>query len=280
MAVADLIHAQRDALTDAERRVADVVVERPQLVAFGTVAVLAMHAEASGATVVRLANKLGYGGFVGLQAEVQHELDARLRPAAERIRQRPQRDLLARAGELEAVNVHATLDAVDGPTFERAVTRLAARGHDVTILSGDATHGIAALMADNLGMLRPGVRLLEGSETRVVRTLAHVVRGETVVAIDLRRYERWVLAATTTAAERGAHVIAVTDSRLSPLADLAAESFVVSAEGVGPFDSHVGTLALANALVAGVAARLRQSATRRLDQVETAWRATGALVDP
>ena len=280
MAVADLIHAQRDALTEAERRVADVVLQRPELVAFGTVAVLAMHARASGATVVRLANKLGYRGFVGLQGEVQHELDARLRPAAERIRQRPQRDLLARAGEMEAVNVHATLDAVDGPTFERAVTRLAARDHDVTVLSGDATHGIAALFADSLGMLRPGVRLVGGSETRVVRTLAHVVRDETVVVIDLRRYERWVLAATSTAAERGAHVIAVTDSRLSPLAGLAAESFVVSAEGVGPFDSHVGTLALAHALVAGVAARLRQSATRRLDQVETAWRVTGALVDP
>jgi DNA-binding MurR/RpiR family transcriptional regulator len=57
-------------------------------------------------------------------------------------------------------------------------------------------------------------------------------------------------------------------------------SFTVSAEGAGPFDSHVGTLTLANALVTGVAGRLRQSATPRLDAIEAAWRNAGALVDP
>jgi DNA-binding MurR/RpiR family transcriptional regulator len=280
MTVADRIDAQRGALTDAERRVADVVLSRPQLVAFGTVAVLAGHAGASGATVVRLAAKLGYEGFVGLQAAVQGELGDRLLPATERIRQRPPTDLLARSRAAEVDNVHATLEAVDGATFERAVTRMADRRHEVAVLSGDATHGVAVLLADSLAMLRPGVRLVSGSEVRVGRALAHAVRGDVVVALDLRRYERWVLAAARRAAARGAHLIALTDSRLSPLADLAGETFVVTAEGVGPFDSHVGTLALANALVAGVAAALRQSATRRLDRVEQAWREAGALVEP
>ena len=67
--------------------------------------------------------------------------------------------------------------------------------------------------------------------------------------------------------------MALTDSALSPLAVVATVSFTASVTGVGPFDSHVGLLALANALLAGVAARLRRSATDRLDQVEAAWRA-------
>ena len=280
MAVVDRIEEQRASLTPAERRVADVVLGRPQVVAFGTVAGVAAQAEASGATVVRLAAKLGYDGFVALQAEVQDEMGHRLRPAAERIRRRPPSDLLGRAVAAEVENVHATLEAVDRRAFDAAVRRLADPAHEVAVLSGDATHGVALLLADGLGMLRPGVRLVSGSETRVGRTLAHLQRGDVVVALDLRRYERWVLAAADAAAGRGAHLVALTDSRLSPLADVAAETFVVSADGVGPFDSHVGTLALANALVAGVAARLRQSATRRLDRVEKAWRDAGALVEP
>jgi DNA-binding MurR/RpiR family transcriptional regulator len=100
-----------------------------------------------------------------------------------------------------------------------------------------------------------------------------------VVAIDLRRYERWVLDHVGRAVAAGATAVAVTDSLLSPLAAQATVSFTVSAEGAGVFDSHVGTLALANALVTGAAARLRRSATRRLDAVEAAWRAAGALVD-
>jgi len=86
MQVADRIGSQGAALTTAERRVAEVVLARPQLVAFGTVADLASAAGSGAATVVRLSTKLGYDGFTALQAAVQAELAAQLRPAAERIR--------------------------------------------------------------------------------------------------------------------------------------------------------------------------------------------------
>ncbi|MGH2685270.1 MAG: MurR/RpiR family transcriptional regulator, partial [Actinomycetota bacterium] len=171
MAVVDRIEQRRAVLTPAERRVADVVLARPQVVAFGTVAGVATQAEASGATVVRFATKLGYDGFVALQADVQDEMGHRLRPAAERIRRRPPSDPLGRALATETENVHATLDGVDRPTFDAAVRRLADPTHEVAVLSGDATHGVALLMADGLGMLRPGVRMVSGSETRVGRTL-------------------------------------------------------------------------------------------------------------
>ncbi|MEO6158490.1 MAG: RpiR family transcriptional regulator, partial [Ilumatobacteraceae bacterium] len=62
-------------------------------------------------------------------------------------------------------------------------------------------------------------------------------------------------------------------------AALADRTLVVTAAGAGPFDSHVGTLALFNLLVAGVADRLRAAATDRLDRVEAAWQAGEALVD-
>jgi DNA-binding MurR/RpiR family transcriptional regulator len=51
------------------------------------------------------------------------------------------------------------------------------------------------------------------------------------------------------------------------------------AASAGPFDSHVATLALLNAIVAAVADRLRTSATDRLDRIEAAWRSAGALID-
>ena len=47
------------------------------------------------------------------------------------------------------------------------------------------------------------------------------------------------------------------------LALLADASFTVVAAGAGPFDSHVATLALLNAMVTAVADKLRSSATDR-----------------
>ncbi len=269
------VHAA--ALPPAERRVAELVAADPGLAAFATVADLGRRAGTSGATVVRLADRLGYDGWVGLQAAARAGLDQQLRPATERIREVGRGDVLEQTAAREADNVHRTLAGIDRGAFDEAVGRLADPKRSVLVLAGDAEAGIGLFLADALDLLRPGVRRVSGSPTEVGRRLAHVGRGDVVVAIDLRRYERWVLDAAALAADAGATVIAVTDSVLSPLAQHATASFVVAAEGAGPFDSHVGTLALVNALASGVARHLRRPAARRLDKVEHAWNATGAL---
>ncbi len=280
MLVAERIEARRNDLRPAERRVAEVVLTDPEAVAFGTVAGLAARAGTSGATVVRLAARLGYDGFVALQTGVQDELARRLRPAIERIRQPPAGDVVGQTLAVESDNLHGTLEVVDRAAFTAAVQLIAGVTGRVFVVSGDASHGIADLLASELGMLRPDVTLVAGSELRIARTIAHAGHADAAVAIDIRRYDRWVLDTASRLARLGVKVVAVTDSTLSPLASHATISFVVSAVGVGPFDSQVGTLALANALVSGVAGALQSSATARLDRVEAAWSEAGALVEP
>ena len=268
------------------RRVAAVVADDPEAVAFGTVADVARRAGASGATVVRLAAKLGFGGFVELQASVREELARRLRPASERIRHPAGGDVLGTALAVEMANVAASLEGVDRADFDEAVGLLSGAAGSrrrpasrVFVLSGDVSSGVAVLFAAELSMLRPDITLVDGSEVRVARLLADVAPNDVVVVIDLARYDRAVVDAGRRAAEGGAALVALTDSSLSPFASLAAVNFTASVTGAGPFDSHVGLLSLANALLAGVAARLRRSATDRLDEVEAAWRTAAVLVD-
>jgi DNA-binding MurR/RpiR family transcriptional regulator len=277
--LASRITAQADALPPAERRVAELVLADPSLAAFGTVAELGRRAQTSGATVVRLAARLGYEGWVDLQSDVRAGLDHHLRPATERIREPDVRDVLAATAAREADNVHRTLDAVDRAAFDRAVALLADRRRTVRVVAGSAQDGIGRVLADDLDLLRPGVVRLGGSPVAVASRAAHTEAGDVLVAVDLRRYERWVLDTVAATAARGGLVVALTDSQLSPLARPAAVTFVVAAEGAGPFDSHVGTLALVNALTTGVATRLRRPATDRLDRVESAWQSADALAD-
>jgi DNA-binding MurR/RpiR family transcriptional regulator len=268
-------------LTPAERRLGETILDDPNLVAFGTVASVAEAARTGTATVVRFAVKLGFDGYSQLQASVQREVSGRLRPAVERIRdQRADNDtLVSRHGEVEASNVRSTLDAIGADDWSAVVERLAEDSTAVLVLSGVASRGVALQFIGDLGQLRPGVRLLDGTEIDIVRTLALTEPAATVVVLDLRRYERWLLRAMRAAHERGAWTVAVTDSVLSPLASVAERSFVVSAASTGPFDSHVGTLALLNLLVVEVAAARRERATERLDAIEQAWRETDALTD-
>lgn len=266
-------------LTPAERRVAEVVLAQPQLVAFGTVADLAEAAGSGAATVVRLASKLHYDGFTELQSAVQRGLARQLRPAAERIREPAASDSISRHLDLEIDNVASTLRSLDVEALDDLVSHIAHPSHRVHLLSGDASLGVAQQWLGELSALREHVGLIEGNDVAVQRMLAHMEPVDTVIAIDLRRYDRWVVDAVKSCSARGAWIAAVTDSLLSPLAAHADRTFTVAAAGGGPFDSHVGTLALANLVIAGVASRLRTEATHRLDRAEEAWRKSGSLTD-
>jgi len=266
-------------LTTAERRVAEVVLGRPELVAFGTVAELAEAAQAGAATVVRLAAKLDFDGFTALQAAVQNELSNQLRPAAVRIREARGGVAVQRHLQRELDNVQTTLLSVSEAEIGAAVEHLSDLARTVLVLTGDASTGVSQQFVGDLLALRPGVELLTGNQVAVSRRLSQIRAGDVVVAIDLRRYDRWVIETTREAKRRGAWVLALSDSALSPLAGMADVSMVLAAGGISPFDSHVGTLALLNVLIAGAADELREGATDRLDRAEAAWSAASHLVD-
>ena len=155
------------------------------------------------------------------------------------------------------------------------VERLADDAAPVLVLSGVASRGVALQFVGDLDQLRPGVRLLDGTRSTSCRTLAVTEPGATLVVLDLRRYERWLIDALTAATRarrldgRGHRQRAVTARRV------AEHSFVVAAASTGPFDSHVGTLALLNLFVVEVAAARRERAAERLEAIEDAWSAAG-----
>lgn len=280
MEMADRLSDRGERLTTAERRIAEVVLDRPQLVAFGTVAEVASTAGVGTATVVRLAAKLGYDGFADLQDSVQRDLVGRLRPAAERIREQDpaSEDLVGRHAELEAANVSTTIGAVGPAELAAVVGRLSSQQHDVLVMSGSASRGVATQFVDDLSQLRPNVRLLDGNEVDVQRTIA-LATDPSVVAIDLRRYDRWLVDSLAAVRALGCWTAVLTDGVLSPLAEGADHCFVLAARSAGPFDSHVGTLALLDLFVVEVAATRKGAATRRLDRLERRWSDSGALTD-
>lgn len=277
--VADRVASIRAELTPVDRRIADVLLARPESVAFGTVASVADDADTSGASIVRFAVKLGFEGFSDLQRDVRQDLSRTLRPATERIRRHTSSDVLDVSRALEAANVEGTLAAVGRDALERAVGLLSDVARPLVTLAGDAGAGVVAQVAAELRMIRPGVRSATGSTVVIGRELAHLSPLDVVLAVDLPRYDTAVLDGARLARAAGSALVVVTDRPMSPLADGASAAFAVHAEGVGPFDSYVGALALLNLLVAAVAQRLQRSATDRLDRIECAWTTLGALTD-
>ena len=63
MSIQELIANAGERLTQTDRRIAAAVLDDPTLLAFGTVSDLAERMGTSRPTIVRFANKLGFGGY-------------------------------------------------------------------------------------------------------------------------------------------------------------------------------------------------------------------------
>ena len=118
-------------------------------------------------------------------------------------------------------------------------------------------------------MVRPGVRLLE--EHSMGTELGNAGPGDTAVVFDFFRYRRQVVNAAGILAGAGVEVIAITDNPLSPLVELTENWCEIEVPAIGPFDSSVPAVAIAELLVSQVARDLREEATARIDRIEALW---------
>ncbi len=121
-------------------------------------------------------------------------------------------------------------------------------------------------------MVRPAARLLGGHSLGT--DLSTAAPGDTAVVFDFFRYRREVTKAARILAEAGACVVAVTDSPLSPLVELADTWCEIEVPAIGPFDSSVPVVTLAELLVSQVAKDLHDEATARIDRIEELWETT------
>lgn len=264
-------------LTPSERRVAEEVLADPTQVAFDTVAALADRAGTSGPTVIRFAGKLGYDGFADLQTDVRRSVSADLARATDRIRATADATVRDRAAEAATRGVGSTLERLTQERLTALAAPLLDLDRRVWVLVGDSSTASGVVLTQGLGMLRPGVSRLSGSAVGMAPVFAEVDRRDTVVVVDFPRYERRLLQVADWLAADGLTIVGLTDGALSPIAALADVWAEIAVAAVGPFDSTLGSIAVAEALVAQVAHDLRDVATERLDRIEETWRRGDAL---
>ena len=268
----DLVAAASGELTPTDRRIAEAVLAEPTLLAFGTVSDLASRVGTSRPSIVRFANKLGFQGYTLLQQHVRSGLSRQLSRPSERIRQDdntapPVRDLIN--GGISSV-----LDAFeDGRVADLAEPIVSAE--NVWILSGETSQAGAHALYSGLAMVRPRVRALE--EHSFGTDLSDAGPQDVAVVFDFLRYRRQVIATARVFANAGVSIVAITDSPLSPLAELADTWCQIEVPAVGPFDSSAPIVLMCDLLVARVAQELGNDAKNRIDRIEALWEDTEAF---
>ena len=269
----DLIAAVSNELTPTERRIAEEVLSEPTLLAFGTVSDLASRVGTSRPTIVRFANKLGFDGYTKLQRHVRSDFSHQLARPSERIRHREKKIPPARTAISGAIA--SVFTALEGGQLAELAAPLV-KAETVWILSGETSQAGAQAFHSGLSMVRPGVRSLE--EHFYGTDLSDATPNDAVIVFDFFRYRRQVTNAARVFADTGVSVVAITDSPLSPLVELADVWCEIEVPAIGPFDSSVPVVAIAELLVSRIARDLQDEATARIDRIEAIWEQTEVFI--
>ena len=101
--------------------------------------------------------------------------------------------------------------------------------------------------------------------------MVHIGQEDALIGISFPRYSKKAVKALKYASDRGASVVAITDSKLSPLAAYAQHVLLAKSDMVSFVDSLVGPLALINALIVTIAIKKKAEVSKTLCDLENIW---------
>ena len=92
-----------------------------------------------------------------------------------------------------------------------------------------------------------------------------------LIAISFPRYSKKLINAVNYAKHRGANIIAITDSTMSPIAPQASQLLLARSDMASFVDSLVAPLSIINAIIVAVSRAKQDELTERLRKLEDIW---------
>ncbi len=258
MRIASLLETSRSDLTATERRLADVIAADPARAATSSVAALAAEAGAHGASVVRLARKLGFDGFPDFRAALHEEAFRPQEPAKrlrERLDQLPPGQLLADLVRQEVQALSEIPQALAEADLDRAAGLLAAAGRILACGEGSGRI-LADHLADKLLRLGRTAESVDPTDRALAKALAGAAPGDVLVAVALTRRSPLLSRAMELARAADLRLVLIADPGLELGAPPVDVALLARRGPAGAAQTLVVPVAVASALVLATSKRL------------------------
>ena len=271
--VGELVRQRMGALSASERRLAQVLLAFYPVAGLESLTRFAERAGVSPATVTRFITKLGLRGYPEFQDSLREELQERLSSPLTRYELTP---LAIRAGRRSSDafatyehSLRASVDMVSEHDFDAVVDLLCDPRGRVLALGGRVSAFLARYLASQLHLIRPGVELIDPERSNPADHLVDLGRRDVLVVFDYRRYQSDTINSAKVAAGQGSTVVLVTDPGCHRRRRRRGSS---SSPACRPPSCHStrwsSAVALTEALIAGVLARLGETAHARMRRMD------------
>lgn len=257
-----------------QRLIAKYIEEHYDKAASMTASKLGSVVGVSESTVVRFATEIGYSGYPAMQIAMQEMIRNRM-TSVQRLEMTsanyPVEALLEATLDQDIDIIRGTKETISSEDFYRAVNALV-NVKRVYIIGAGSSFALASFLSHYFSLIFDSVQLIDASsEARVLQQIVHIGEGDAMVGVSFPRYSKRVAKSFKYASNRGATVVGITDSMLSPLAEYAQHVLLAKSDMVSFVDSLVGPLALINALIVTIAIKKKDEVARNLHDLESIW---------
>ena len=272
--ILSIIQERMPTLSKGQRRVAQFILDAYDKAPFMTASRLGETVQVSESTVVRFAAELGCGGYPNMQRALQEMVRSKL-TSIQRIEVANDRlsgqDVLSTVMQADMELIRATLAEVDQERFSRAVDAILA-ARRIYILGLRSSAALADFLGFYFQMIFDNVQVVHTSSSgEIFEQLLRVGPEDVVIGLSFPRYSSRTVQALRFARDRGAGVVALTDSETSPLAETATELLLAQSDMASFVDSLVAPLSLVNALIVAVGRRRNEDVEQTFAGLERIW---------
>ena len=179
--------------------------------------------------------------------------------------------------ETDMEKIRIAIEELSRRDFDIAVDDLMKARH-IYILGVRSSSFLAGYLHFYFHLIFENVTLVtSNSAGDILEKILRIGPGDVIVGISFPRYSQSTVKGVRFAHDRGADVVAITDSALSPLYPMASVSLLASSDMISLVDSLVAPLSLLNALIVAAGHRKDADVSQIFDRLEGIWEEYGVF---
>lgn len=265
-------------LSKGQKLIADLIGEHYDEAAFMTASKLGETVGVSESTVVRFACELGYGGYPKLQKAMQEMIRDKL-TSVQRIDVTCERigggDVLDSVLNQDIEKIRRTIEETSREDFNNAVKAIV-NAENIYIYAVRSTSPLANFLGYYFELIFGNVRVIStSSKSAAYEQLFRITEKDVMIGISFPRYSTMAVDVMHFARVRGADVIALTDSMISPLVSQADHLLIARSDMASVVDSLVAPLSMINALIVATVIAKKEDVKKTFMALEQVWNEQG-----
>ena len=265
------ILAKSKELTEAQKRIANFILKNPQILALSSVRDLETQLKTSKATIVRLAQALGYSGFqemrkkmlTGMRNELDpiHRFQNRLSGEASNLH------IIEQVMEQSRLNMEQTLATFNNKDFDKAVDSLK-KANLIFSMGMAISQFLAEITAYLLNRVSLRAFALSYGPLKFSEQIINMNKNDLIIAFSFPPYSEETIRAAQYAHEKKIKVISITDKPTNPILNFSALYFLVQVKSVTMSNSLISPLVLIYALAAQVGLDLKTKTLQTIEAID------------